>query len=170
MRISRGRSFRRVGVLGAFILCGCYNYVPVERPAPGAEVRAQVPTRSGVEGSSQAPGLVSFEGWVVSFGDTLRLETRNEQRMGTRSFVAVDTIRIGAESLAAVEERVFSRSRTAVFTVALAGGVALATWGIASVTGSDGGDKPGNGENTADPPAIFQLHRHGLRIFGIPIP
>lgn len=169
-RVSRGRSLRSVPVLAAFVLSGCYNYVPVERPAPGTEVRAQVPMRSTVEGSRRAPELVPFEGRVVSFGDTLRLETRTEQRVGTRSFVAVDTIRIDAESLAAMEERVFSRGRTAVFTVALAGGVALATWGIASVTGGDEGGKPGNGGTASDRPVIFQVQRHGLRIFGIALP
>lgn len=165
----RGLLLRRMSVLGAFVLSGCYAYVPVERPPPGTPVRVQMPASSAVQGSSRIPETVTMEGRVVSFTDTLRLEMRTEQRLGTRSFVAVDTIRVGAASLASVEERVFSRGRTAVFTVALAGGVALAVWGISTVTGGDGDGKPGNG-TTADPPVIFGAFRQGLPFFGVALP
>lgn len=169
MSVVPGHLLARLSVLGAFVLSGCYTYVPVEQPAPGTPVRVRMPVSSAVEGSSRIPESVMIEGRVIAFTDTLRMEMRNEQRMGTRSFVAVDTIRIAASSLADLEERVFSRSRTAVFAGALLGGVALATWGIATVTGGDDGGKP-DPPPTTDPPVIFGSFGHGLRFLGIAVP
>lgn len=155
--------------LGAATLSGCYTYVPVERPAVGAPVRVKVPVRSTVGASGGQSEMVSFEGTVVSFGDTLLLGTRATQVVGAhRDFVTVDTIRVRTDQLEDLEERVLSKGRTAAFTAGIvAGGLLLATV-IDGWAGGDEGDRPGDTPN----PETFRISTRprGWRLFGVRIP
>lgn len=158
-----------MAVLGAATLSGCYAYVPVARPAVGAPVRVKVPVRSTVGASDGQSEMVSFEGTVVSFGDTLLLGTRTSQVVGAhRDFVIADTIRVATDQLEDLEERVLSKGRSAALTAGIvAGGILLATV-IDGWAGGDEGDRPGD---TPNPETSRISNRpRGWRLFGFRIP
>lgn len=164
-------SFRAALLVAAVGAGGCYTYVPMEHARVGAPVRMDVSVSSSVGGSARQPELVTFEGTIVGFGDTLFLETRDRQPVGAHGqFTMTDTIRIGSSAFSSLEERVLSKPRTALLTVALIGGAALAFTAIKSAAGGgDGGDKPGNGTGTQGS-VIVQPGPAGWRLFGIRIP
>lgn len=144
-------------------LGGCYVYTPVQSPTPGTEVRVEVPVRTAVEGAVPQ-GSAVFEGIVVTGGQTLAIETRNRQQAGfMQEVLMIDTIQVNRANLLRLEERNFSGSRTAVFTVALVAGVVLVATGIGSVVGGDDGGEPGGGD-----PA--QLKGPGTDILRIRLP
>ena len=138
---------RVVALVAAFVLSGCYTYVPVQSPTPGTEVRVRIPVQSPVEGSSVVSDMLSVEGEVVSAGDTLVLATESTQSFGNfREVRTLDTLRVSRTRLASLEEKTFSRGKTIGFSaLVLAGTAALVLAVAGTVGGSDGGGDGGGG-------------------------
>lgn len=160
---------RVVTLVGALALSGCFSYVPVETASPGTTVRAKLPIERPVQGSrAVAPEMVDVEGEVVSFGDTLVLATESTQMIGNfREITTADTLRVSADRLAVVEERVFSTSRTVGLTAVLTAGALGIVLAVASVAG--GGDDGGNGNGGGGPAASISAGAIGglvARLFG----
>lgn len=130
----------------------CYTFVPVESPAPGTTVRANVHVRSALSGSNGTAETASVEGMVVSAGDSLVLEARNLVQLGAyRDVVQVDTFRIPSTELASIEEQQFSAPKTIGLSVLIAGGTAFLAATALGLTGGEsgggkGGDPPVNGQ------------------------
>jgi hypothetical protein len=157
---------RGLAVVGAFMMSGCFTYVPVEAPAPGTTVRARLPVESPVQGGRSAPDVVDVEGDVVSFGDTLVLATESTQMVGNfQEFRTVDTLRVSTNRLASLDERVFSRGRTVGFTALVVAGVVGIALAVSSAAG--GGDDGGN-NGGGNPAAIVVGDLGGIlaRILG----
>lgn len=155
--------------LAVVVLQGCYTYVPIERPEVGTDVRVLVPVRSSVGSANGTTDMVPFEGTVVSYGDSLLLQTRMTLLgTGHREMVTMDTIRTDVTDLRNLEERVLSKGRTAAFTAAVVGGAVLGVMAISGLAGSDGGEKPDDGSQAAVRPDGFRPP--GWRLFGVRIP
>lgn len=134
-----------VGVAAGVLLAGCYAYVPVARPSPGATVRIQVPVRSAADQAGRAPRSISLEGAVLAFGDTLVLETKARRQLGAfRELVELDTLRIEVAALSGIEERRLSKPRTYAFTAAVAAGATALTLAALEAGGGAGGAGPGD--------------------------
>ena len=144
-RPSRSRASVAVAMI-ALPLTGCYNYVPVENPSPGAIVRMKVPVRTSVRGSNDAPESFAIEGVVVASGDTVVLASTTRTQYGAfREISLVDTLRAARVDLVALDEKVYSPQKSIALGVFVAGGIALF---IGSVTGFVGGsedDEVGDG-------------------------
>lgn len=158
---------RASALVAAFALSGCFTYVPVETAAPGTTVRARLPVERLVEGTrSVAPSVVDVEGEVVSFGDTLVLATESTQMIGNfREITTADTLRVSADRLAVVEERVFSRSRTIGLTAVLTAAAAGLVVAVASTVG--GGDDNGGGNGGGEPAASISVGTLGGFLVGL---
>ena len=141
------RPLRDAGfVLGAALASGCYTYVPVQNPAPRTEVRLRLPVTGPAQGSRFVTRTVDIDGRVLAFGDTLILETtRRVQLSPLRELVGQDTLRVGADQIVSVEERVFSRAKTLALTALVVGALAAAVGGIVSASSGSGGGGPNSG-------------------------
>lgn len=136
---------RVVAACGAVLMSGCYTYVPVEQPTPGTPVRIQVAVPSAVARPNRPPEVIPFEGTVVALNDSVFIETRSRQEVSLhREITVVDTIGAARSSLVALEERVFSKPRTLVFSAALVGAGVAIVLGVTSVTGGDDEEPPGD--------------------------
>ena len=142
----------RCGSLAAVLVLGsaCYSYRPIENPAPGTEIRIQVPASSPVIRPNQAPPLVPFEGRLVSLSDTMLLEVKTRREMGAfREILELDTLRVARSRITLLEERLFSKPKTYAFTAALTtGAVMLGIAAMNTLTGQAGDpDGPSDGTN-----------------------
>jgi len=137
---------RTMAVLGAFVLSGCYTYLPVTAAPRGTEVRAHLPVETRVAGGATATETIPVEGTVVEFGDSLVLETTARTRVGNfREVTEVDTLRVATAELAGVEVKEFSRNRTLGFTALVVGGTALVIMAITAAAGGSDDGPPGGG-------------------------
>ena len=133
--------------LGAMLLSGCHNYIPIEAPTPGSTVRVSVPVTSAVAdlNNPDAP-QASIEGVVVDSGDSITLAVTRRQEYGAfREAVRHDTITLDLAGVLMVEKREFSQDKSLLLGVGLlagATGLALAAFGIA---GGQQGGVPGDG-------------------------
>ena len=148
-------------------VAGCYNYVPVENPSPGARVRMSVPVRTSVRGSNDEPESFVIEGIVISSGDTLVLESTARNQYGAfREIALVDTLRAARVDLVALDEKLYSRPKSVVLGVVVAGGIALFIGSVAGFAGGSEQDDAGDGTmpNTS---VVFASVLTGLvRVFG----
>ena len=138
----------------ALVLAGCYQYLPVEVPAPGSVARVRVPVVSALSDPTAPPSTVSVEGVVLESGDTLVLEVLERRRVGAlRELVRENTYRVALSDLTAIEVRERAPAKSAALaSVIVAGAVYLAVSALRGQSGG-GGDKPGdNGGRTAQPP------------------
>ena len=137
---------RMVALVGAFVLSGCYTYVPVQSPPPGTEVRVRIPVQSPVEGSNVVSDMLAVEGAVVSAGDTLVLATESTQTFGNfREVRTLDTLRVSRTRLASLEQKTFSRGRTIGFSALVLAGTAALVLAVAGTVGGSDGDGGGGG-------------------------
>lgn len=136
-----------VGVACAAILSSaCYSYAPVERPAPGSTVRIHVPVRSAVAGRNVQEESVSFEGTVLSFGDSLYLQTTSRREYGAfREVFEFDTLHVDPRNLMGMEERYLSKPKTYGFVALVTAGAAGLVVAAVNAAGGSGGDGNGNG-------------------------
>ena len=126
----------------------CYSYQPIEDPGPGTVIRIHVPAASPVIRPNQAPPSVSFEGTVVSLGDTMLLEVTSRREVGAfREILELDTLRVAESRISLLEERLFSKPKTYAFTAAITLGSAwLGIKALNTLTGQTGNpDRPGGG-------------------------
>lgn len=136
--------------LGAFLLAGCYRYIPVETPAPGTVARVRVPVQSAVADPNAPPETVAVEGDVLASGDTLVLATRLTREISPfQQYVRFDTFRVASAELASVERKEFSTARSVGLGVAVAGGAALMAIAALGIQGDDAGDGNGDGDGTS---------------------
>lgn len=160
----------RTAVLAAAVLAlaGCYTYQPLAQPRTGVEVRVDVPVTSSVGSTARDPQMMSFEGLLVGMGDTLLLQTRSRQPMGTHGeFSVVDTIRVQSSAYANLEERVLSTPRTIAFTAAVVGAGALL---VAAIDGWAGSEENGKGDGGNPNASVVSPRRGGWKLFDIRIP
>lgn len=164
-RLSRGLVY---GV-GAVVMSGCYTYIPVENPAPRTPVRITVPLNSAVSNPNRAPDSYTLEGTVVSVGDSLTLETQTTAQMGQfRQVSRMDTVRVARRNLLALDERVYSQSRTIGLGVVIVAGTAALVGGIYSATvGSGGDDGNGGGPPPTNQIDVTPVFRGLLQLVGI---
>ena len=131
----------------------CHTYIPVERPAPGANVRVAVPVSSALDNGNAAPQTASIEGTVVASGDTLVLAVTNRQEYGAfREVVMYDTLRLGQDQYVSLDQAEFSTGRTVLLTTVLVVGATLGA--IAAFNQGSGGDTPINGGPPPPAPAV----------------
>lgn len=136
--------------LGAFLLAGCYRYIPVETPAPGTVARVRVPVQSAVADPNAPPETVSVEGAVLASGDTLVLAARLTREISPfQQYVRFDTFRVASAELASVERKEFSMGRSVGLGVAVAGGAALMAVAALGIQGGDDGQGQGDGDGTS---------------------
>lgn len=136
--------------LGAFLLAGCYRYVPVEMPAPGTVARVRVPVQSAVADPNAPPETVSVEGSVLASGDTLVLAARLSRDISPfQQYVRFDTFRVASAELASVERKEFSMGRSVGLGVAVAGGAALMAVAALGIQGGGDGAGDGDGDGTS---------------------
>lgn len=131
------------------LLSGCYAYVPPPEssaaPLPGREVRVEL-TDAGTAALAPkvGPGVTAVVGRVVSADDsalTLAVTT-TEKRNGLEDLWKGENVAVQRAQVATLQERRFSRSRTAV---AAGIGVGLAAIFYAALGGSLGGGSGGGG-------------------------
>lgn len=164
------RGTRAALLTAALVMAGCYTYVPMEQARVGASVRVGVPVTSSVGSAAQESRAVFYEGVLVGVGETLLLETRTRQTVGTHGeFVSSDTIRVRQSAASALEERVLSKGRTALFTAGLVGGAALAFVAVDALAGGDEGGKPGDG-GPSQGSVIVRPPSTGWQVFSYRIP
>lgn len=151
-------------VLGAALMAGCHNYLPVERPAIGSTVRVRVPVTSAIADRNTPEGAsASIEGQVVSAGDSIVLAVLRRMEYGAyREIVRHDTISIAMADAMTVEEREYSRDKSLTLGLAIAAmaaGFAAAAFGAG---GSQQGETTnGDGPNSR-PVTLFPLLRISL--------
>lgn len=152
--------FRGLAVLGAFVLSGCYTYLPVASAPPGSEVRVLLPVESRRAGGVVTRESLAVEGTLVTWGDSILVATESTQQVGNfRQVSFQDTLRVGSAEVDAVQLREFSRGRTLGFTAVVVGGVLLIAAGITqTLGGGDGGDGDGNGGTQASITVSRLLH------------
>lgn len=164
------RGARATLLSAALVMAGCYTYVPMDQARVGASVRVGVPVTSSVGSAAQESRAVMYEGVLVGIGETLLLETRTRQTVGAHGeFVTSDTIRVRQAVASALEERVLSKGRTALFTAGLVGGAALAFVAVDSWAGGGEGDKPGDG-GPSQGSLIVRPPPTGWQVFSYRIP
>jgi hypothetical protein len=144
---------RTLLLVALLFLGGCYQYttVPLDSLAPPQEVRVRVTGEQADRLEEATAGQVSrlVEGRVAQLlEETLLLDVNlSLPQAGTRSMDLAQRVDLPFSGILEVEEKTFSRNRTALVVgggVALVG-VALATWVIRS-GGETGGDLPPSDE------------------------
>lgn len=137
-------------VVGAAMMSGCYNYVPVERPTPGSTVRIEVPVRSAVTGSREPSEVAAMDGTLVSAGDSLVLEISSLKTIGNfREIRSLDTLRLARSDISTIRLREFSKPKTVGLAVIVAGGVTALTIAALGLSGgSSGNNGPPGGSTT----------------------
>jgi hypothetical protein len=154
----RKRPFTRgTALLSAFVLSGCYTYVPVTSAPVGSPVRVLLPVETRAPNGAVTRGTTPVEGTLVTFGDSILVATESTQQVGNFRQVSLqDTLRVAANEVDRIELRQFSRGRTAALTTAVVGGAVLAAAGvIQAVGGSD--ENGGNGNGTAASVTVGRL-------------
>ncbi len=130
----------------AWFSAGCYSYAPVQRPTPGSTVRIHVPVRSAVAGRQAREESVAFEGLVLSFGDSLYLQTTSRREYGAfREVFEFDTLRVAPGVLMGMEERYLSKPKTYGFAALVAVGTTALVVAAVNAAGGSGGGNDGNG-------------------------
>lgn len=154
--------------VGAVVMSGCYTYVPVENPAPRTSVRVTVPVNRSVTGANLAPQSYTLEGTVVSLTDSLTLETQTTATMGQfRQVSRVDTVKVARQNLLAIDERVYSQSRTIGLGAVIVAGTAALVAGIYSATVGFGGDGGDGGGSTTNQISVEPVFRGLLQFVGV---
>jgi len=134
--------------MGAMFFAACSTYTPIENPAPGATVRAQVPILSAVTNRNAAPQLITIEGIVVSSGDTVVLATKSRQEYGAfREIMRFDTVRMARGELASLDLQAFSAKKSVALGVALTGAATYFAISALGVKSGEAGDGPDGGLN-----------------------
>ena len=133
-------------VVGAAILSGCFQYLPVETPTPGSVARLRVPLTSAVARPGAPPETTTVEGVVLESGDTIVIEVQTRREIGAfREFVQENTYRIARDQLVGIEMREVSRARSVGLGALILVGTGVLGY-LAVGVGSDmGGDFPDNG-------------------------
>jgi hypothetical protein len=158
----RSRAWRGVGCAGAValaaqLLAGCYTYAPVDTSA-GAPADRDVAVDLTDRGRYELGGTIGqsprrIEGRILATSDsTLTLAVRSVQSItGATSTWAGESLQVRRTGVSGVSARRLSRSRTALFVLAVATGFALvvtAGLAIANNNGASGGDTGGPGGET----------------------
>lgn len=142
------RALRMRGAVAAALLLpsvtGCYTYGPVagERAAIGAPVDLSI-TDNGRVGLTPAlgPGILGLRGALLERTDSsFVLSVREVRAIGAGATQWMgDTVRIRRDYVGAVEQRRFSRGRTAVVVGALTAAIVLIAHRSLIGTGGSGG-------------------------------
>ena len=134
-------------LLGAFLLSGCYRYIPVETPPPGSVARVRVPIQSAVADPNAPPETVAVEGQVLAAGDSIVLAARLSREVSVfQQYVRFDTFRVARAELASVELKEFATGRSVALGAAVAGGTALLALAALGIRGGNDGEGGGDGD------------------------
>jgi hypothetical protein len=134
------------------LVAGCYNYLPLENPAPasGTRVAADLTDAGSLEMASQVgPGAASVRGDVVESdpsGLLLALRAvlgRNEQETLWNG----EQVRIPLTTVARLQQRRFALGKSILFGASIVGGLfgamkAFEGGGSGGITGGGGGPAP----------------------------
>jgi hypothetical protein len=138
-------------VLSGLLITACYNYYPLEDPAPasGTRVAAELTDAGSIELSNKiGPGITSVRGEVVESDPnalTLALTSvlgPNEQE----TFWKRERVRVPLATVARVQERKFALGKTILFGGAIIGSLLAAIEAFES--GGVGGGGSGGGRPT----------------------
>lgn len=149
-RTNVGRLMRRLALPGVFVgfAAGCYQYQPVQAPAPSIGERVRVELTGAGQDRLQATRAIPFSelsGSVLSSTtqEILLQVQLDSRRLGYGSGTVTDTVRVPRADVREVGVRTISRNRSifaaAVSVVAVAGIYALFTAELFS--DSDGGGR-----------------------------
>ncbi len=134
--------------MGATVLSGCFSYLPVESPTPGAIARLRVPVNSAVAAPGAPPETATVEGVVLEAGDTIVIEVQTRREIGAyREFIQENTYRIARSDLVSVEMRELSRNRSVGLGAVIFVGVGALAW-LAVGQGSDSAGDLIDNDNT----------------------
>jgi hypothetical protein len=137
-------------VLSVLLITACYNYYPLEDPAPasGTRVAAELTDAGSIELSNKiGPGITSVRGEVVeSDPDALTLALTsvlgpNEQE----TFWKREQVRVPLATVARVQERKFALGKTILFGGAIIGSL------LAAIEAFEGGGVGGGGSGGGRP-------------------
>jgi hypothetical protein len=137
--------------LAAFVLCGCYQSVPLAlaNARTGAKLRVSL-TDAGSDSLARylGPGVESVDGKLLQTNenDISLAVTQVTMRSGVEQFWKGETVVLPKYSLATVQERQISKPRTL-----LLGGAILAALFTVKLSGV-GGNAGGRGGNGPPPP------------------
>jgi hypothetical protein len=144
---------RASALISVLLLTGCYNYLPVESPAPasGTRVAAELTAAGSLEMASQVGlGVTTLRGKVVG-GDPEALVLAITSALGRHEEETLwngEQVRIPLALVAQVRERKFALGKSLLFGGAVGGGLlgavkAFTGGGSAGgITGGGGGPGP----------------------------
>jgi hypothetical protein len=140
-----------------FLASGCYTYQVVDSPPVGSMVRVRVPVSSALSDPNRAIETASIEGLVIrNESDTLSLATETTRQLGAyRELTQFDTLRLASTQMSSVELREFSKQKSVILGVAIAGGATLLAAKAFGLGGGESGQIPGPG----DPVNSFVISR-----------
>lgn len=139
---------RAAALIAFVVVAGCYNYYPLDHPAPasGTRVAADLTDAGSLQLASQiGPGATSVRGEVVeSEPDALFLALtsvlgRNEQE----TYWSGERVRVPLITLARVQQRRFALGKTILFGGTVLGGLFAAIKAFEG--GGSGAGGPGGG-------------------------
>ena len=108
---------RTVAAVGAFLMSGCYTYVPTATVAPGADVRVLLPVETRGFGGTVTTENIPVDGVVIEAGDSLIMETESRQQVGNfQEMVLTDTLRLAPSQITQLQVKEFDSVRTWGFT------------------------------------------------------
>jgi hypothetical protein len=133
-RIMQPRIFRQLGAGAAMLAAcqACYNYVPVETPAPsvGERVAFEITDKGRVSLADRfGPGIAEIEGRVLDNepNDYVINVYRVSQINGQSAMWSGERTQLSRDFVGSVRERQLSRARTAALVGGIAAGVVLLT-------------------------------------------
>lgn len=136
----------------ALLTPACYTYTPVQSPAPGMDVRAQLETEAAVRRSQGLDDAVMrYDGVIVDITpETLSLDVVVARSTSAFQEITLrDTIAFRTGEVRAIMQRRLAPGRTALVTLGVGVAAFAIVKGIDTVVGGTDGD--GNG---TPPPAM----------------
>jgi hypothetical protein len=168
MTLPEGRIMRCLCLLLVLLAAGCYTFRPTTDVRSGADVRAELNVEAAVRRSqSLNEPIRHVDGRVIEFTpQALSLDVLVARSSSVFQDVEIrDTVRLMSSEIDGIYERQFSVWRTALVSIAVAGGAIAVVSGISSIVGGTD-DEPDPGTPTIVVP-VFSLGLRALRVFGI---
>ena len=146
---------------------GCYTFQPATDVRAGTDIRAQLNVEAAVRRSQSLQDPIRHvDGRVVEqTPESLTIDVLIARSSSVFQAATIrDTVRLMSSEIETIFERKLSVWRSALVTVAVAGGAAAVVAGISTIVGGNEED-PDPGTPTIVVP-VFSVGLHALRVFG----